>query len=308
MNNPLFFSVITPSFNRVSLIRTAIESVLAQHYEPFEHIVMDGGSTDGTLEILASFPHLRVVSEPDQGVYDALNKGNALATGEIIAQLNTDDLFEPDIFSSIAELFAQNPDADAVSGGARVFERHPAGERTIKEYGGVSESELPYRATIGVPVFNAWFFRKTIFDRIGPYSLEYPLMADRDFLIRCYLSKIKMIPVHSVVYHYLQHPRSLTVNSQGNLRVPYLSEKLRLAEKYIHSKSSDHVVKKYCTEWHDLTATKLLTTFVRQGQWYAALKAIWSASRHNPKWLFIMIAQSPMLIRNYVRKTYAVKR
>jgi len=70
----------------------------SQHYGPFEHIVMDGGSTDGTLELLASYPHLRVVSRPDQGLYDALNKGIALARGEIIAQLNTDDMFEPGIF------------------------------------------------------------------------------------------------------------------------------------------------------------------------------------------------------------------
>ena len=304
MNHPLLFSVITPSFNRVNFIGKAVESVLAQNYA-FEHIVMDGGSTDGTLELLATYPHLRVVSEPDQGVYDALNKGIAMARGEIIAQLNSDDVFEPGIFPAVAELFTKNPEADAVSGGARVFERHPAGEQTITEYDGISENELPYRATIGVAVFNAWFFRKTIFERIGSYSLEYPLIADRDFLIRCYLSKIKMIPAHSVVYHYLQHSGSLTVNTQGNLCPPYLTEKLRLAEKYIHSKSSDPVIKKYCIEWHDSTAIELLITLVRQRQLYPVLKVAWSASRHNPKWPLVVVAQSPMRIRNYIRKKYA---
>ncbi len=139
MNQSPFFSVITPSFNRVEFVRTAIESVLAQHYEPFEHIIMDGGSTDGTLELLASYPHLRVVSEPDQGLYDALNKGISMARGEIIGQLSSDDFYAPGIFSLIAELFSQNPEADAVSGGARIFERHQSIEQTIIEYAGVSE-------------------------------------------------------------------------------------------------------------------------------------------------------------------------
>ena len=308
MNTLPMFSVITPSFNRVNLIKIAVESVLAQHYEPFEHIVMDGGSTDGTLEQLAAYPHLRVVSEPDQGLYDALNKGITIARGEIIAQLSSDDAFEPGIFESIAELFEQNPEVDAVSGGARIFERHGTSEQMVREYAGVSENELLYRATIGVAVFNAWFFRKTVFERVGPYSLEYPVIADSDFLIRCYLSKIKVIPLNSVIYRYLKHSGSLTVKPQGNLQTPYLTEKLRLAEKYIHSKSSDLDVKKTCTEWHDLTAIKLLDTLVRHGQFYPAVKVIWSASRQNPKWPFIVFAQIPMRIRNYIRKKYTANR
>jgi glycosyltransferase involved in cell wall biosynthesis len=307
MNGRPLISIITPCLNRVQFVRPAIESVLAQHYEPIEHIVMDGGSTDGTLETLKAYAHLRVISGRDRGIYDALNKGIAMARGEIIAQLNTDDRFEPGIFPAIAELFAQNPDADAICGGARVFERRPTGEQTIMEYDSVPGNDLPYRATLGVPIFNAWFFRKKIFERVGPYSLEFPLIADRDFLIRCYLSKIKVIPYHAVVYHYLQHSESLTINPHNNLQPPFLDELMRFSEKYIRSKSADIPVKKYCTEWHDLTAIELLIARVRQRQVYDALKAIWTASRYHPVWPFIVIAQSPMRIRNYIRKKYAAQ-
>lgn len=302
MNDKPFISIITPCLNRVQFIHVAIESALAQNYGPFEHIIMDGGSTDGTLDLLASYPHLRVISAPDQGVYDALNKGIALARGEIIAQLNTDDVLEQGIFGSIADLSIQNPTADAVCGGARVFENHPTGEQTIKEYDSISEAELPYRATIGVPIFNAWFFRKSVFDRIGRYSLEYPLIADRDFLIRCYLGKIKVIQAHKIAYHYLQHSGSLTINPQGNLCPVFLTEQLRLAEKYIHFQFSDIVIKKCCTEWHDLTAIELVITLVHQRRFYDALKAAWLASKHNPKWPFIVMLQSPRRIKNYIRK------
>jgi len=305
MNKRPFISIITPSLNRVQFIHHAIESVLSQNYETFEHIIIDGGSTDGTLDLLASYPHLRLVSEPDYGIYDALNKGVALARGKIIGHLNTDDTYEPRIFPSIAELFTKYPEIDAVSGGARIFERHSAGRQTITEYGSMSLDELPYRATIGVPVFNAWFFRRTILDSIGPYSLEYSLIADRDFLIRCYLGKIRVFQNHSVVYHYLRHSGSLTINTAGNLSPNLRAENLRLAEKYIRSKSSDIVIKKYCKEWYDLTAIELLITLVQQRQFYRALKHVWSTSKYNPKWPFVVIAQSPMRVMNYIKKNYA---
>src|SRR5687768_6412703 len=109
----IIFSIITPSYNRASLIQNAIESVMAQNYPHLEHIVIDGGSTDDTLELLSSYPHLHVLSEPDRGVYDALNKGLSIAQGEIIGQLNTDDYYQSDIFQKIQDYFDKNPEVDA---------------------------------------------------------------------------------------------------------------------------------------------------------------------------------------------------
>ena len=113
-------SIITPSFNRADLIGHAIESVLKQDYSPIEHIIIDGGSTDGTLDLLAQYPHLKVVSGPDNGMYDALNKGLKLAQGEIIGFLNTDDLYAPDMLKEIAGYFS-NAEVEAVAGRAGVF-------------------------------------------------------------------------------------------------------------------------------------------------------------------------------------------
>src|ERR1043166_7972368 len=88
-------SVITPSFNSIHTIRDTIESVRAQNYPDVEHIVVDGGSKDGTVELLKEYPHLRWVSEKDEGHYHAMNKGIQMATAEIVNILNADDCFRP---------------------------------------------------------------------------------------------------------------------------------------------------------------------------------------------------------------------
>ena len=95
-------SVVTVSFNQGEFIKKNIDSILAQNYPNFEHIVVDGGSTDSTLEVLRSYPHLAWTSEPDRGQSDALNKGFARATGEIIVWLNSDDWLAENVFNDLA--------------------------------------------------------------------------------------------------------------------------------------------------------------------------------------------------------------
>ena len=114
-------SVVTPCLNSEDFIAESIESVLRQKHTAVEHIVVDGGSTDGTLDILAGHPHLRVVSEPDSGLYDAINKGFSLATGEVIAPPNADDVFLPDILSDVAARFSRDSALDMITGRARHF-------------------------------------------------------------------------------------------------------------------------------------------------------------------------------------------
>src|ERR1035441_146572 len=95
MSPPIRVSVITPCFNSATTIRETIQSVLQQNYPEFEHIVMDGGSTDGTLEILKEYPHLLWTSGRDEGLYDAMNKGVARGSGDLEVILNSDDCFRP---------------------------------------------------------------------------------------------------------------------------------------------------------------------------------------------------------------------
>ena len=101
MNDYHLISIITPCLNRANFIEEAIESVLDQISPNVEHIIMDVGSTDGTLELLNNYPHLRIISQPDRGMCEAFNKVIQIASGEVIGFLNTDDFNEPNVFASI---------------------------------------------------------------------------------------------------------------------------------------------------------------------------------------------------------------
>src|SRR3990172_11116719 len=109
------FSIVTTSLNQAGFIDANIGSVLAQQYPDAEHIVVDGGSTDGTLDILKRYPHLRCTSGPDRGQSQAFNKGLAMATGEVVGWLNSDDTYEPGVFRLVAEQF-RDPDIHVVYG------------------------------------------------------------------------------------------------------------------------------------------------------------------------------------------------
>jgi glycosyltransferase involved in cell wall biosynthesis len=297
-------SVITPSYNRASFIPAAIESVLAQNYADFEHIIIDGGSTDETLPLLKTYPHLRVVSESDHGVYDALNKGIALARGGIIAQLNSDDRFEPEIFPIVAELFEKNPAMAAVSAGARVFETTSFGERTLALYPGVGQGDLPFRATLGAPIFNAWFFRRDVFSKIGCYSLEYQLAADRDFLMRFFLGGLSYLTVDETFYHYCQHPLSLTINQMHDRQDYVHKEAVKIAEQYIYG-AGNRLLAKFCSRWRDRAFIELFASALLRRDLRAMTHIAFDASRKNPLWPFKLLLSAPLGLTGYLRKRYA---
>lgn len=110
------FSVITPSYNQGRFIADCIESVQSQQGVEVEHIVVDAGSTDETLDVLARYPHLQWTSEPDKGMSDGINKGFLKATGDWVMWLNCDDFLLPDALNQVARFIEANPDADIVHG------------------------------------------------------------------------------------------------------------------------------------------------------------------------------------------------
>lgn len=253
MQDTPLVSVITPCLNRAGMIREAIESVCKQDYENIEHIIVDGGSKDGTLEILREYKHLKVISEPDKNLYDGLNKGIALATGEIIAHLNSDDCFSENCFANIVNHFNHHKDIDSVCGGASVFEKNHFEEKKYKAtYNAAWHKDLSLEnITYGMPIINSRFFRKRVYDKIGHYDIQYPVAADREFLMRAYIAGIKSIQIENIIYHYRHHEGSLTIN---NLNKPLSDELhpeyLKILMHYRNMPNLPKEVLRACRDWH----------------------------------------------------------
>lgn len=192
-------SIVTTAYNSAATIKDTLESILAQTYEDVESVVVDGGSTDNTAEIVASYAprfkgRLVFVSEHDRGAYDGMNKGFSLATGDVVGILNSDDFFtSPDVLSRVAEAFAVAK-TDAVYGDVHYVSPKDV-TRCIRYYS--SALCTPERMTAGyMPAHPAFYCRTALYQRYGGFNLDFRVAADFDLLLR-------LLCVHRITATYL---------------------------------------------------------------------------------------------------------
>lgn len=292
MTSPLL-SIVTPCLNRSTLIAPAIESVQHQDYPCVEHVVMDGGSTDGTLEVLRLYPHLDVTSEKDHGLYDALNKAIRHARGEVVGQINSDDLYEPRVFGAVMQTFAAHPEADAVVGGALVFEDTPSGAVVRQTFPPFTAQDYLRRATREACCINAWFFRRRVYDRIGLFSGDYAMASDRDFLLRFWQAGCTFVPLNLPVYRYRYHRGSLTINDYRSLgTVKMLEENLRLAQRLSRAAVAEPL-RAAARTWLRSTAFDKVVVLARNGRLARAGAAAARQLAGDPAWLFFAAGVLP---------------
>jgi glycosyltransferase involved in cell wall biosynthesis len=220
------FSIITATLNRCDLLRKAIASLEAQKHGDVEHIVVDGGSVDGTLEMLREHPAIVALQDRRRGLYDAMNQGIEHASGDVVGLLNSDDLYPPGALRAVERAFAVNPRADAICGAAELFDA----DGVIMRYAGHADLALDsHAALVGACIVNARFFRQRVFDRCGLFSLEFPLVADREFLARTLAGGTVTVPIDDVAYRYRSHSGSLTLSERPGQADAMRAELLRLA-------------------------------------------------------------------------------
>ena len=200
MNNqfPIKVSIITVCYNSEKTIESTIQSVMAQDYPYLEYIVVDGASKDGTLEILQKYQEgiTTLISEPDKGMYDAMNKGIKSATGQVIGILNSDDFFhDPQVISRVAKAFREEEIEAAI--GDIVFVKEGAEEQVLRRYS--ARKWKPARFAWGyMPPHPSFFVKKTLFGKLGYYKTDYKIAADYELLIRFLL-------VNKINWMYLPH-------------------------------------------------------------------------------------------------------
>ncbi len=201
-------SVVTVCFNSARTLADTIESVSGQTHTETEHIVVDGASTDGTVEMLHQHQGslARVVSEPDRGIYDAMNKGFALATGEVIGTLNSDDTFAgPTVLERIAREF-EDPAVDACYGDL-IYVGRDEPDRIVRYW-----KSKPYEdglfAAGWMPPHPTFYIRRRAYERHGGFDLSYRFQADFDFTLR-------MLSVHRLKSAYI--PETLVKMRMGGV-------------------------------------------------------------------------------------------
>ncbi len=176
-------SIITPSFNQAGFIEATIESVLTQDYPNIEYIVIDGGSTDGTVDILRRYEgRLQWISERDQGQGDAINKGMRRATGQILGWLNSDDLYVPGAIRAVVETFTRKPEAMFVYGDAEAIDAQD------KSYGTrihVHQTDADELINMGDPIVQpASFWRAEVWQTCGELDLSLHYTLDYEYWMR----------------------------------------------------------------------------------------------------------------------------
>ncbi|MBL8548145.1 MAG: glycosyltransferase [Hyphomonadaceae bacterium] len=247
-------SIVTPNLNRGGMLADALASVATQTGVAFEHIFVDGGSTDNSVALAAS-SGARVIEAPGSSIYEAINIGIAAAQGEFICLLNSDDWLRPGALKAALAAFETEPNLDLVRGRADVeasVDGHWVMEPALAEPAAPSLAN----ALLGRSNINACIFKRTLFERVGPFNPTYAISADREWLARVLLSDARTAGINSDIYVYRSHAGSLTIGrerkqtekwvrehltfSRALLRIPALTAGHRTVLQQFHAKETAH--------------------------------------------------------------------
>lgn len=224
-------SIITPSFNQGKFIEQTIQSVLSQNYPNLEYIIMDGGSTDETISILKKYAEkLKWFSEKDKGQSDAINKGLKMATGDIVAWINSDDYYLPGTLQKIAKHFENNKDIKWITGDYLIIDEtgheihsFVRGYKNLVSYFS-SFTALSFANYINQP---STFWRKELLDKVGYVNESYRYCMDYDLWLR-FMRESSPYIIHTPLSAFRIHTASKGKSEYGQ----QFKEEIQVAQKY----------------------------------------------------------------------------
>lgn len=225
----IMISIITATYNSAETINDTIKSVLCQTNKDFEYIIVDGGSTDETIDIVKSYEsefsgRLKWVSEKDKGIYDAMNKGIKMASGDIIGILNSDDYYtSDDILQTIADAFkCQN--VDAIYGDIH-FIKDGVPDKCVRYYS--SRLFSPFWLRFGfMPAHPSFYCKRDVFDKSGLYRLDYKIGSDYEMMVRLFRK-------HKISSRYV--PKDFVTMRTGGASNSNLQSRLTLIKEDVNA-------------------------------------------------------------------------
>lgn len=246
-------SVITPCWNSETYIERTIHSVLQQEYSNVEYIVIDGASKDATIKIIKHYAD-RISywsSEPDKGMYDAINKGIRQANGEILAYLNSDDIYYPGTLSFVAQHFAEHPEVDFIFGDLNFIDEN---DRVLFKQA-YPDFNLPRfrsmrHAAIGQP---AAFWRRSLWTSVGEFDTTLKMASDFDFFIRAGVIG-QLLHAPKVLAGFRVHPKSMT---QRQIKVSH-SEVDEIHRRHLQAENRLQNIMNRCVGFIEFKAINLI--------------------------------------------------
>ncbi len=247
-------SVVTPSYNQAQFVEETLRSVLLQGYPDLEYIVIDGGSADGSLDIIRKYEKWLAhwVSEPDRGQSDAINKGFTRASGDFVAWLNSDDTYQPGALARVGETLGADRAKSVVYGICNRVDRQGHIQRVVKSPHVTQDTLIRYWNGISPPPQQTVFFRRNILDKVGLLNCDMHLAMDHDLWLR-------IAEEHQ--FHYIAHPLA-------TYRI-YDESKTGRGWPWAFFRECEVISKRY---WGSKTSWRYLD--------FAVDRAIWTARRH----------------------------
>ncbi|HEY9163486.1 MAG TPA: glycosyltransferase [Magnetovibrio sp.] len=282
----LSISIVIPVLNRASMVRAAIESILAQNGPPVEIIVADGGSTDGTIDIIGQFPQVRLLPGPDADAHDGMNRGAAAAKGDVIGFLASDDVYLPDAFDSVRQAFAKAPLAVAVAAPALVFRTTSDGTREVTKtiHQPATTDVLADEVLFGTPAINAWFIRKAAFDTPEPFRRDLAFAGDRAFLLHLIADGNRITVLDHPIYGYGEHPHSSTLDAAGSQGAIIVADHITLASELLTSPSASAINRRALRAWLAFESVHLILMQASQAGWISTFGKLIFLFASQPLW------------------------
>lgn len=191
-------SIVTATFNSAATVGDTIESVLSQSHQDWEHVIVDGGSTDGTLDIIERYrerygDRLSLSSAPDKGLYDAMNRGVVRATGDIVGILNSDDFYtRQTVLERLVGAFSADDSLDAVYGDIMYVDANDT-SRVLRYYSSAGFRRWKMRLGF-MPAHPSFYCRRTLYERFGTFDLDFRVASDFENLLRIiYVGRAKTL-------------------------------------------------------------------------------------------------------------------
>jgi glycosyltransferase len=272
-----------PCRNGERFIAEAIASVRRQAYPDLEHIVLDACSTDGTLALLQSHPDVHVISEPDRSAHEAMNKGLARASGEVIGFIAVDDLYPDGVLAEVGRRFADEPDLDVVAGHTLVFAGTGTDRHVLIEYVRPHGLRLP-EMMFGVAGFYGVFFRRRVFDVVGRFDETFAFTADLHFLLRVVFAGRNTVCLDRPTILYRMHPGSRTIDPARTNRVQILREHRRMGLELARAPDCGADARKQLLAWHAVTGVKLAAASLAEGRIGDGLRDVGALWGQDPVW------------------------